>query len=265
MLQFALSLFFILSLVGLRGYSQAIEVLDTEDIKIPKKLFTWVSLKRIESKIDGLENGQGFLRPISSDYNVARANPKLAGIPAAFTWIDPVAGVASSKDLEVYGKGEVLIQLELDLKKIKSAYYIEALEGQTTKDIDINKAIKSDILFFQAYRMTEQGELVVFYQEWIILNQEIIKKYSIDPKVLIPEIKKRLALLNRTNKNGRPVEYPAEQIHNLKADYPNTEFGKEFLNKTMDAYINIHAPKILELMKARSSHPMLCRKVFNQH
>ncbi len=265
MLRFAFSLFFILSLVGLRGYSQAIEVLDTAEISIPKKLFTWISFKRIESKLDGLESGQGFLRPINSDYNVAMANPKLAGVPAAFTWIDPVAGVASSKDLEVYGKGEVLTQLELDLKKIKSAYYIEALEGQTTKDVDISKAIKSDIVFFQAYRMTEQGELVVFYQEWIILNQDIIKNSTIDPKVLIPEIKKRLSLLNRTNKSGRSVEYPTEQIHNLKADHPNTEFGKEFLNKTMDAYINVHAPKILELMKARGSRSLLCRKVFNQH
>ncbi len=264
MFRLAFSLFFILSLVGLRGYSQAIEVLDTEEIRIPKKLFTWVSLKRIESKLAGLESGQGFLQPIRPDYKVAMANPKLAGIPANFNWTDPVAGVASNYD-EVYGKGEVLMQLELDRKKIKSAYYIQALEGQRTNDVDINKAIKSDILFFQTFRMTEQGELVVFYQEWIILNQEIIKSYSIDPKILIPEIKKRLAVLNRKNKSGRPVEYPAEQIHNLKADYPNTEFGKDFLNKKMETYINVHAPKINELLKARVSHSMSCRKVFSQH
>ncbi|MEK6772438.1 MAG: hypothetical protein AABY64_00740 [Bdellovibrionota bacterium] len=257
------TLFFIsylfFTLYGSNSYSQAIEPLDTTEIKIPTTLYTWVSLERFRGILEDFAKGNAILRPIDPKYHVAKTNPDLANIPARFFWTDPMTGIASSPK-EIYGRGEVLMRFDLDPKKIKSVSNIEALPTQATRDVDIKKAKKGDLVYFGMYGITEQGEYYLSYQEWILLNQNIIKKISADPQELIPVLKEKLAKMDRLSKNGKPVKYPENQIHNVKANLPNQQ--KDFLREIIQTYIDVHAPAIQNILQQQPLSSGSCRRTF---
>ncbi len=252
--------FLLFTLYGSNSYSQAIEPLDTNEIKIPTTLYTWVSLKHFKGILEGFAKGNDILRPIDPSYHVARTNPDIANVPARFFWIDPMAGLNSPTEGMVYGNGEVLMRFDLDPKKIKSVYNIEAMPTQITRDADIKKAKKGDLVYFGMYGITEQGEYYLSYQEWILLNQDIIKNISAYPRELIPVLKEKLAKMDRVSKNGRPVKYPENQIHNVKADLPNQQ--KEFLREIIQKYIDVHAPVIQNILEQQPLSSGSCRRTF---
>ncbi|GEM_PF-6227720 len=226
-------------------------------------VYVWVSHKRLADILTSFAQDRNILRPIDPDnkgYKIVEAAPSFSNIPARFAWTDPMTGIASSPG-EIYGKGEVLMQLELDPKKIKSVYAIQGLVEHITNDSDAKKAQAADLVFFEMFQTTQLGEYYRTYQEWIILNQKIIKKIVVDPKILIPILKKSLIELDRVDKKGNPVRYPESKIHNVRADLPNSQ--KDFLKGLIQKYIRKHAPVIeKQLQKLNLNLPKSCPSNF---
>jgi hypothetical protein len=222
---------------------------EVTDVRPPKVLYHWLRFSDLKTLGESYEKNAIFpLKKIDHDFLVVNNIPSLSEKPGLYAWTNPVTGIAAAAT-EIYGKGEALLKLEIDDKKLSRK--IKAVRITTSGPIEdlamTEKILGADLILHQII-FPDTGK--IYLQEWIILNPNIIAKASADPLELKVNLKKDLARLKDEKYRYRratlhaPLHSPADNITNYMKRVV-IEFVTDFLKYGTDKVPTIFLTKSL--------------------
>ena len=172
-------------------------------VRPPRYLYHWTTHSKLQRMVDWNQNSAELpLRYIKGYANIAWEYPILAGRPGLFAWSHPITGMYFDLKTETYAREEKgrpprLLAMEIDPQA-------RVLELVTPAKVTLDHSVYDyDLIFHKA--LDERGRVEM--AEWILINPEVVRQFSANPKEVRPLLEPGLEVLKDSSR-----EYSIDEL-----------------------------------------------------